>query len=73
MCSGEPIGIAEVARAIAVGAGVGLEPRVTGQFRIGDVRHVVASPQRARDELGFTASVGPADGLAAFATAPLRP
>ena len=73
VCSGEPIGIAEVARAIAVGAGVGLEPRVTGQFRIGDVRHVVASPQRARDELGFTASVGPADGLAAFATAPLRP
>ena len=73
VCSGEPVGIAEVARAIAAGAGVGLEPRVTGQFRIGDVRHVVASPQRARDELRFTASIGPADGLAEFATAPLRP
>ena len=50
-----------------------LAPRVTGEFRIGDVRHVVASPQRARDELGFTAQVRPEDGLARFATEPLRP
>jgi dTDP-L-rhamnose 4-epimerase len=73
VCSGEPVAIADVARAVAAGTGSGLEPRVTGQFRIGDVRHVVASPQRARDELGFTARVAPGDGLAAFATAPLRP
>ncbi|WP_377644623.1 NAD-dependent epimerase/dehydratase family protein [Oryzobacter terrae] len=73
VCSGEPIGIADVARAVAAGAGIGLEPRVTGQFRVGDVRHVVASPRRARDELGFTASITPAEGLAQFATAPLRP
>jgi dTDP-L-rhamnose 4-epimerase len=73
VCSGHPVGIADVARAIAVGAGSGLEPEVTGRFRIGDVRHVVASPQRARDELGFTARIGPAEGLALFATAPLRP
>ncbi|HYN66478.1 MAG TPA: NAD-dependent epimerase/dehydratase family protein [Ornithinibacter sp.] len=68
VCSGHPIGIADVARAVAAG----LEPRVTGQFRIGDVRHVVASPQRARDELGFTAKVRPESGLARFATEPLR-
>ncbi|WP_392544459.1 NAD-dependent epimerase/dehydratase family protein [Oryzobacter telluris] len=73
VCSGQPIGIAEVARSIAVGAGVGLDPRVTGQYRIGDVRHVVASPARARAELGFTALVGPAEGLARFAGDPLRP
>lgn len=73
VCSGHPVRIEEVAAAIAHGAGSGLPPRVTGEYRIGDVRHVVASPRRAREELGFTATVGPREGLAAFATAPLRP
>ena len=79
VCSGHPIGIADVARAVADGSARAqrshalLQPRVTGGFRIGDVRHVVASPQRARDELGFTAQVRPEDGLARFATEPLRP
>jgi len=36
------------------------------------VRHVVASPRRAAEELGFTAQVGFADGMREFATAPLR-
>jgi len=83
VCSGYPIAIADVARAVATGSsavaaggthqGAALEPRVTGQFRIGDVRHVVASPRRARAELGFTAKVRPEHGLARFATEPLRP
>ena len=34
-------------------------PQVTGGFRPGDVRHVVASPDRAARELGFTAAVAP--------------
>ncbi len=72
VASGHPIGIADVARHVATGSGRDLEPRVTGQYRIGDVRHVVASPARATAELGFTASVLPEDGLAAFATTPLR-
>jgi dTDP-L-rhamnose 4-epimerase len=50
----------------------GPPPVVTGQSRPGDVRHVVASPQRAREELGFTASVPFEDGVAEFARAPLR-
>jgi dTDP-L-rhamnose 4-epimerase len=45
---------------------------VTGQFRANDVRHVTASPQRARDELGFVTRQAFADGMAEFATAPLR-
>ena len=45
---------------------------VTGDYRLGDVRHIVASPERARTELGFTAEVGPDEGLARFATDPLR-
>ena len=45
-------------------------PASTG---VGDVRHVVASPARAREELGFAARVAFAEGMRAFATAPLRP
>ena len=69
---GRPVAIADVARFVAEGAGWCRAPTVTGQYRIGDVRHVVASPVRARDELGFTAAVMPEEGLAAFASAPLR-
>lgn len=73
VCSGRPITIAEVAALVARGAGTpGLEPVVTGDFRAGDVRHVVASPQRASEQLGFCASVRPEVGLVEFATAPLR-
>ena len=38
----------------------------------GDVRHVVASPQLATTELGFTAAITPDQGITEFATAPLR-
>ncbi|SEC18899.1 dTDP-L-rhamnose 4-epimerase [Nocardioides exalbidus] len=72
VCSGTPVTILDVARQVGAGTGSGIEPEVTGQFRPGDVRHVVASPERARADLGFTASVEPTTGLADFATAPLR-
>ena len=72
VCSGRPISVAEVAALVADGAARPREPEITGGFRAGDVRHVVASPERARDELGFVAAVAPEDGLPAFATAPLR-
>lgn len=70
VCSGDPVSILEVAR--LVGAGSGIEPEVTGGYRLGDVRHIVASPERAAAELGFSASVRPGAGLPEFATAPLR-
>jgi dTDP-L-rhamnose 4-epimerase len=72
VASGTPVSILDVARFVGRGSGAGLEPVVTGQFRRGDVRHVVASPARAAAELGFAASVTPDVGLPAFATAPLR-
>ena len=72
VCSGSPVTILDVARRLAEVTGDGPAPVVTGEFRSGDVRHVVASPQRAADELGFTARTDPAKGLAEFATAPLR-
>ncbi|MBW3611746.1 MAG: NAD-dependent epimerase/dehydratase family protein [Actinobacteria bacterium] len=50
-----------------------IRPTVTGQWRAGDVRHVVASPVRAAEELGFVAAVSFEDGMAELATAPARP
>jgi dTDP-L-rhamnose 4-epimerase len=69
VCSGTPVSIREVAAAVA---GDGPEPVVTGEYRLGDVRHIVASPARAERDLGFTATIGPEEGLAAFRTDPLR-
>jgi dTDP-L-rhamnose 4-epimerase len=71
IASGHPATVGEMAAALARAAG-GPSPVVTAEFRLGDVRHVVASPARAETELGFRATVGLADGAAAFARAPLR-
>lgn len=71
IASGAPITIGEVAAVLADACG-GKPPVVTGEFRAGDVRHIVASAERAREELGFTAAIDPRVGLAEFASAPLR-
>jgi dTDP-L-rhamnose 4-epimerase len=72
VCSGEPVSIGTVADLVTSGTGSDLAPEVTGGYRLGDVRHIVASPERARAELGFAARVAPAEGLREFAHAPLR-
>jgi dTDP-L-rhamnose 4-epimerase len=72
VASGVPHTVGDMARALADAFG-GPAPEVTGEYRIGDVRHVVASPVRAEAELGFRAEVRFADGMREFATAPLRP
>jgi dTDP-L-rhamnose 4-epimerase len=71
VASGRPATVGEMAARLSVVAG-GPEPVVTGEFRLGDVRHVVASPARAEAELGFRARIGLSEGLAEFAHAPLR-
>jgi len=72
VASGEPVSILQVAELVGAGTVAGIAPEVTGGYRLGDVRHIVASPEKARVEMGFVASVRPADGLREFATAPLR-
>ncbi|KQW42974.1 NAD-dependent dehydratase [Nocardioides sp. Root1257] len=72
VASGEPVPILGVAEMVGAGTASGVAPEVTGGYRLGDVRHIVASPEKARAELGFAASIRPADGLREFATAPLR-
>ncbi|GAB3870712.1 NAD-dependent epimerase/dehydratase family protein [Kibdelosporangium lantanae] len=71
VCSGEPHTVGDMATALASAFG-GPSPRIVGGARAGDVRHVVASPVRARELLGFHAQVGFAEGIKAFATDPLR-
>ncbi|GAA2423699.1 NAD-dependent epimerase/dehydratase family protein [Streptomyces macrosporus] len=69
--SGEPHTVGEMARALAAAFG-GPEPVVTGEYRLGDVRHITASSRRLCDELGWRPSVGFAEGTARFAKEPLR-
>ena len=71
VASGTPHTVGDLARELAAACG-GPEPVVTGQYRLGDVRHVVASAALARQELGFAAEVSFEDGVREFATAPLR-
>lgn len=66
VASGEPHTVGEMAQALTTACG-GPQPVVTGAYRLGDVRHIVASPRLAEKELGFTASVSFADGMAEFA------
>ncbi|GAA3424542.1 NAD-dependent epimerase/dehydratase family protein [Streptosporangium nondiastaticum] len=70
IASGEPRTVGEMALALA-GEGDGPAPVVTGEYRLGDVRHIVASPRRAEAELGFRAGIRFADGMREFRTAPL--
>ncbi len=69
--SGTPVPILRVAQILAEASG-GPAPEITGDYRLGDVRHVVASPERAAAELGFTAGITPEQGIVEFANAPLR-
>jgi dTDP-L-rhamnose 4-epimerase len=73
VCSGEPRTVGELAETLSEALG-GPPPIVTGEWRIGDVRHIVASPEAARTRLGFDASVRFADGITAlYSEAPLVP
>lgn len=71
VCSGRPVSILDVATRLSE-ARAAPAPVVTGQYRHGDVRHIVADPARAAELLGFRAQVDPRAGLGEFAFAPLR-
>jgi dTDP-L-rhamnose 4-epimerase len=73
VASGTPHTIGEMAGELTVAFGGGpVEPVITGDYRLGDVRHIVASPEAAAAELGFRARTGFSEGVAEFAHAPLR-
>ncbi|MES9523301.1 NAD-dependent epimerase/dehydratase family protein [Streptomyces capoamus] len=64
--SGEPHTVGEMARALADAHG-GPAPVVTGEYRLGDVRHITADSSRLRSELGWKPEVGFAEGMREFA------
>ncbi len=61
--SGRVTTIGEMARLLAGARGGGPDPVITGEFRLGDVRHITADSSRAREVLGWSSRVGLADGL----------
>jgi dTDP-L-rhamnose 4-epimerase len=73
IASGTPREVGEMAAALAAAAGPDApRPVVTGEWRAGDVRHVFASPQRARERLGFRAQEDFEAGMREFTAVPLR-
>jgi dTDP-L-rhamnose 4-epimerase len=73
VASGTPRSVLDMATALAAAHGDHApQADVTGQYRLGDVRHVFASADRARHELGFQAREEFATGMAQFARSSLR-
>jgi dTDP-L-rhamnose 4-epimerase len=71
IASGTPRSIGELARTLAAATGAPA-PVITGEYRIGDVRHIFASPERAIRELNWRPAVEFDAGIKEFATAPMR-
>ena len=73
VATGDPRSIGDMAHALADAFGPDApRPVITGGYRLGDVRHVFASPDKAARELGFRAEVAFDQGMREFAHAPLR-
>lgn len=65
--SGRPCRILEIAERVGQAVGVEVAPEVTGQHRVGDVRHCTADITRAETTLGYRAWVSLDTGLAELA------
>ncbi len=63
---GEFIPVERVARLLCRLLGRDVSVRITGKFRVGDIRHGAADLTRARAALGFTPAVGLEEGLARY-------
>jgi dTDP-L-rhamnose 4-epimerase len=66
--SGTPRTVGEMAKALSRSLD-GPEPIVTGQYRLGDVRHITADSSRLRSELGWRPEIDFDTGMAEFAAA----
>jgi dTDP-L-rhamnose 4-epimerase len=61
--TGRGITVSDVARTLAGVLGVEVEPRVTGRYRVGDIRHCYADVSLAREVLGYEPAVSFEDGM----------
>jgi dTDP-L-rhamnose 4-epimerase len=64
--SGRPTTVMELAEALVEKLGGRVRPHVSGEFRLGDIRHCFADLTRIRAELGFEPSVSLDVGLSQF-------
>jgi dTDP-L-rhamnose 4-epimerase len=66
--SGQSYTIREIAERVSAAVGKGyIEPEISGQYRVGDIRHCFADISRARGVLGYTPHVTLDDGLVELA------
>ncbi len=65
--SGVPTTVVEVVEQLMLAYGRRVPTEVTGDFRLGDIRHNIADISLIGDTLGFTPTVGFAEGVRAFA------
>lgn len=65
--SGVGTTVNEVVDALFVGLGREVPTRISGNYRLGDIRHNIADTTRMTQSLGFTPAVAFRDGVAAFA------
>lgn len=64
--TGVPVSIMEVARLLSKIMGSDIEPYVTSQYRVGDIRHNFADITALKDVLGLAPSVSLEDGMSRF-------
>jgi dTDP-L-rhamnose 4-epimerase len=67
LASGEPLTIRAIADRAAEALGKSIEPQITGQHRVGDIRHCLADIGLARRVLGYQPRIDLATGLAELA------
>jgi dTDP-L-rhamnose 4-epimerase len=72
VASGEAHTVLELAQVLAAAIPGTPPPMVSHSWRAADIRHVLASTDRATEKLGFAATVPFGAGVADFATSPLR-
>lgn len=64
--AGQPTSVRELAETLLAVSGLSVPIRVTGQFRIGDIRHCFADISRLEKHLGFKPQVALEQGLRKF-------
>jgi dTDP-L-rhamnose 4-epimerase len=64
--AGQPTTVAELADALVAASGHKVPITVTGQYRVGDIRHCFADIRRAKEYLGVVPRVSLAAGLTRF-------
>jgi dTDP-L-rhamnose 4-epimerase len=61
--SGVSVDVRELAERLARNLGRSIEPEITGESRVGDIRHCFADISRARERLGYEPSVDLDEGI----------